>query len=107
LARLDDPKTTTTDDPAKAEGAAGQNCGDKRPSPQRGEARLSSQILNVLLRLQQQEENTQGDNTPTDTPAAGDPATDGTTTVEASVSVTVVETTTVSVTTDGSVRHRG
>ena len=56
LARLDDAPDTT--DGAKAETKAERHgCGDKKHPP-RGEARLSSQILNVLLRLQQQEEAT-------------------------------------------------
>lgn len=75
LARLDDlpaPASADADKPeAKAER---QGCGEKKHPP-RGEARLSSQILNVLLRLQQQEESTAAE---TETPTEAGSATDGT-----------------------------
>jgi EF-hand domain pair/EF-hand domain/EF hand len=70
LARLDDMPAPAEADPAKAEAKTErQGCGDKKHPP-RGEARLSSQILNVLLRLQQQEEATTAE-------TATDTATDG------------------------------
>jgi Ca2+-binding EF-hand superfamily protein len=74
LARLDDMPAPAEADPAKAEAKTErQGCGDKKHPP-RGEARLSSQILNVLLRLQQQEEATAAETTAAPTT---DTATDG------------------------------
>ena len=82
LARLDDisapaPVDANGADPAKADAKAErQGSGDKRHPP-RGEARLSSQILNVLLRLQQQEEATA---TEADSAGTADASTAGATT---------------------------
>lgn len=74
LARLDDMPAPAEADPAKAEAKTErQGCGDKK-NPPRGEARLSSQILNVLLRLQQREEATAAETT---AETATDTATDG------------------------------
>lgn len=71
LARLDDMPAPAEADPAKADAKAErQGHGDKRHPP-RGEARLSSQILNVLLRLQQHEESSAADAAP-DTGTATD-----------------------------------
>ncbi len=72
LARLEDLPTPPSGDADKGEGKAERQGGDKKHPP-RGEARLSSQILNVLLRLQQQQEATaaETDSTTTDSAAAG------------------------------------
>lgn len=65
LARLDDMPAPAEADAAQPEAKAERpGSGDKKHPP-RGEARLSSQILNVLLRLQQQEEASTAD-TPAD-----------------------------------------
>ncbi|MBL8704535.1 MAG: EF-hand domain-containing protein [Rhodospirillales bacterium] len=76
LARLDDLLAPAATEPDKTEAKAErQGCGDKKHPP-RGEARLSSQILNVLLRLQQQEEASAAE-APGDTAADAGTATDG------------------------------
>lgn len=93
LARLDDAPDAAATDPAQPEAKAErQGCGDRKHPP-RGEARLSSQILNVLLRLQQQEEASATDDATATDAASGDTATtEGATASGATASGTATDT---------------